>query len=687
MKKLYCLFLLAAAFVFAACEPGEDTGDTIHSITVTASEGGQAAATVDGVAANEAKKDVTVTVTATADEGYVFDKWVTDTKGVEFADAEEEETTFVMPDTNVSVKAEFRVIDETPYAITVTDDGNGTAEATIDGEPADEAMETTVVTLTATPDPGYLFDKWTTESEGVMFDDETAVETTFEMPAGEVEIKATFKEQENPGEEYDITLSDDGNGTAAASVQGTVVEKALEGATVTIAATPESDEYVFGKWTVVSGGITLADANVSPTTFRMPAGAVEIKAEFKEYVPPVKYPISVTYSTGGTAKPTIGGQTIAEAEAGATVILTATINPNYKLDEWTSSSPGVTIENKTSLSTSFIMPSNAVEIRAEFVEDTDNYDVLNEVPDQRLRAYLLNTWDGVRSKEGGGIEFGPKDGKITRAEASLVHRIDVAGTPTEKCTTMKGIEQFPNLTALDCTANNLESIDVSQNKALVELMCADNRFTTLNVRSNTALEKLFCGINQLTEIDLSQNKALKNLGCANNDIGTLNLSNNNALTKLDCFNNPLGSLNVSGCAALQDLMCTGTGLTTLDVSNNTNLLYLTVSKNSLTSINVGNLTKLQTFSCMNNQIRELDVTGCTSLGYLDCSGNRMSELNASNMVTRISGGGDYTLFCGRQTSNGTTAQTLTLTLSDALKEAWNRRWYSNANNINVVLAE
>lgn len=79
---------------------------------------------------------------------------------------------------------------------------------------------------------------------------------------------------------YAITVSNDGNGTGAAKVGGENADKAVEGATVTLTATPTGD-YAFKQWTVVSGGVTLSSTTANPATFKMPAKAVEIKAEFE----------------------------------------------------------------------------------------------------------------------------------------------------------------------------------------------------------------------------------------------------------------------------------------------------------------------------------------------------------------------------------------------------------------------
>lgn len=78
----------------------------------------------------------------------------------------------------------------------------------------------------------------------------------------------------DPDATYTITLSDDGNGTAASDMK-----TAVAGTMVTITATPNNG-YVFQKWSMESGGVIIIPATASPAMFSMPARNVEIKAEF-----------------------------------------------------------------------------------------------------------------------------------------------------------------------------------------------------------------------------------------------------------------------------------------------------------------------------------------------------------------------------------------------------------------------
>ena len=77
--------------------------------------------------------------------------------------------------------------------------------------------------------------------------------------------------------EYNVTVT---GGTASVGA-GTPITKATMGTTVTLTANAAPSGKVFDKWEVVSGGITLADANSATTTFTMPASAVSVKATYK----------------------------------------------------------------------------------------------------------------------------------------------------------------------------------------------------------------------------------------------------------------------------------------------------------------------------------------------------------------------------------------------------------------------
>ena len=63
----------------------------------------------------------------------------------------------------------------------------------LDGAAPFDAFEGEVVTIVADKKEGKEFEKWTTTTAGVTFEDATQSTTTFIMPASEVTITAVFK--------------------------------------------------------------------------------------------------------------------------------------------------------------------------------------------------------------------------------------------------------------------------------------------------------------------------------------------------------------------------------------------------------------------------------------------------------------------------------------------------------------
>ena len=152
----------------------------------------------------------------------------------------------------------------------------------------------------------------------------------------------------------------------------------------------------------------------------------------------------------------------------------------------------------------------------------------------------------------------------------------------KQITSLKGIELFPQLTKLQCSDNELSSLDVSKNTALMHLICYKNELSSLDVSKNTALLTLECDANNISSLDVSKNTALTYLRCGNNQLSSLDVSNNAALTYLHCGNffnlytsyNKLSSLDVSDNTDLTSLYCQGNKIFQLDLSKNTKLAHL-----------------------------------------------------------------------------------------------------------------
>jgi len=113
---------------------------------------------------------------------------------------------------------------------------------------------------------GKVFDKWTVT--GVTLSIPASMNTSFTMPGNPVTVTATYKDaQPNT---YAVNVQAGVGGTAHANVSF-----AKAGDTVTMTVT-EAEGYMFKKWDVVSGPVTLFGSE-----FTMPSNAVTLKAIFE----------------------------------------------------------------------------------------------------------------------------------------------------------------------------------------------------------------------------------------------------------------------------------------------------------------------------------------------------------------------------------------------------------------------
>ena len=224
------------------------------------------------------------------------------------------------------------------------------------------------------------------------------------------------------------------------------------------------------------------------------------------------------------------------------------------------------------------------------------------------------------------------------------------------------VSALTNLTSLDCSFNSLTELDVSALTNLTSMDCSFNSLTKLNVSRQTNLTSLDCSDNQLTALDVSALTSLTSLDCSDNQLTALDVSNLTGLEDLDCYRNKLTALDVSNLTLLTDLDCADNQLTALNVSKLTHLTILDCAHNQLTALDVSKLTGLTDLDCAKNLLTELNIMNLTLLMDLDCSENRMSSLDISEFLYLDS------VKCGKQTADGVTSRTLTLTLTAAQKD-------------------
>lgn len=213
---------------------------------------------------------------------------------------------------------------------------------------------------------------------------------------------------------------------------------------------------------------------------------------------------------------------------------------------------------------------------------------------------------------------------------SRINTVTILNVRDLNISDLTGIEDFLALTELDCSDNNLTSLNISSNTALITLSCHLNNITSLEVSSNTVLTNLSCYSNELATLNMSNNPLLTYLSCEYNSLTNLDVSTNSALRYLSCFFNDLTTLDISNSTLLTDLYCDKNDLTALDISNNNALIHLQCFENDLTSLDVSNNLLLEDLSCHDNDLNALNVSNNTYLTNLSCYNNNITSLGLSN---------------------------------------------------------
>lgn len=215
-----------------------------------------------GIGGGSFTKDSIVTIIAnSAPAGQRFKEWEV-SPVVIFTDASSKTDAiakFIMPAQAVTATAAYEALPDSHYAITIQNDGNGTASANVNSAAKGEE-----ITLTASANGGYVFKEWQVISGGV-----SIVNSKFIMPEANVTIKAIF--EPIPTIPYNVTV----NGShALITGAGSYVQNAA----VTINAGNRSG-YSFIGWTS-SDGVIFANSNSAITTFSMPAKNVTVTANW-----------------------------------------------------------------------------------------------------------------------------------------------------------------------------------------------------------------------------------------------------------------------------------------------------------------------------------------------------------------------------------------------------------------------
>ena len=301
----------------------------LHSITVP--EG--CTFKVDGADLPTAHAGQTVTVTA-PDKGdhFEFAGWTISPDSVTLTDADKLTATFTMPDGDVKLENSYNQL----YDVTVL---KGTATPSF-------AKEGTEIAIEAAERPGYRFERWDVLNDKVTLANKNSNTTTFNMPAGEVQVEAKYKALQS------ITVND---GTY--TVNGKTTTEAVKGDKIVATANPAPEGEKFVGWDVVGvDGLTDEQKAVSPIEFEMPKNGVELTAQYKT--------LRNIVVNNGTY--TVNGTDDKQAVEGDKINIKAAERPGYQFVRWEVVTDNVTITGVNNEEATFTMPNENVELRARY---------------------------------------------------------------------------------------------------------------------------------------------------------------------------------------------------------------------------------------------------------------------------------------------------------------------------------
>ena len=122
---------------------------------------------------------------------------------------------------------------------------------------------------------------------------------------------------------------------------------------------------------------------------------------------------------------------------------------------------------------------------------------------------------------------------LSVAELEAATRISIGGNTQIK--SVKGIEYFTSLLELKCWRTSIESLDLTSNKRLRLINCADNQnLFSLNIMGLEELEYLDLSSTGIKDLKVKSNKRLLALYVDNTEIGHLDVSGNSELWFLYC---------------------------------------------------------------------------------------------------------------------------------------------------------
>ena len=174
--------------------------------------------------------------------------------------------------------------------------------------------------------------------------------------------------------------------------------------------------------------------------------------------------------------------------------------------------------------------------------------------------------------------------KGTEIENVKFNGVELDKVIVNSITVFEKMSPQENIVTMKTLQDNIRLFVGTKDGSPCEVWNAGNKIGVLNNGPETSIS-----IPNKNEAVIIKGKAITSIDCSENQLTSLNVHGLNSLQYLSCYNNQLTSLNVQGLNNLHDLYCSENQLTSLNVQGLNNLQYLYCFSNNLTAQNFKNI--------------------------------------------------------------------------------------------------
>ena len=284
-------------------------------------------------------------------------------------------------------------------------------------------------------------------------------------------------------------------------------------------------------------------------------------------------------------------------------------------------------------------------------------------PDEIFRQWVSNTCDA--------------DHDGTLSDSELTRKL--VNVQNQGIANLKGIEHFTAMTLLNCSQNQLTTLDLSHNTALTRLSCNNNQLTALDVSANTQLTNISCDNNRIQ--DEAMTAFIASLPTVSNGrltlvstvegedeqntytMGNVTTAAGKGWVVVDTYGNSLlitvdanhfpdatflnyvkdnidtnhdNILSDEEIATVFTIDVSGLGIADLKgISYFTELRNLFCQRNALTTLDVSKNRALETLLCNDNQLTKLSLFTNSALWRVACFNNKIDTYAMGSLISSL----------------------------------------------------